>query len=308
MTMRTQHVSTSQSRRCTGLFASGATLLSLLTTFLSATLASTVSSYQVAQDQDSTTPNVESLDAGEQNSSCYEVKMVVVRSSGNAMALNSSSSLNSDGANTLANVMPTVLDEQIFFNTYRELVDFCANLTVEEAANISFCPGKLPKIFYFTDNNAVSVITYSCLLVIAACGNLTVFITLFRNRGHKSRINMFIMHLAIADLIVTFIILPLEIAWHSTVSWWAGDFACRGLMFFRAMGFYLSSCIVVSISLDRYLAIMRPFSIAAADTRAKLMLVVSWGLSIVASIPQVGSSSYFSLFSYMNQASVSFSA
>ncbi|CAL1527362.1 unnamed protein product, partial [Lymnaea stagnalis] len=154
-------------------------------------------------------------------------------------------------------------------------------------ANFTECLPPLPKALYFGDDNAVSVAAYSCLFIIAACGNLTVFITLFRNRSSKSRINLFIMHLAIADLIVTFVMLPLEIAWHSTVAWKAGDVACRLLMFFRALGFYLSSCILVSISLDRYFAIMRPLSITDADTRAKMMLVVSWLLAVVASIPQV---------------------
>ena len=284
--MRTQHTSIWQSRKCRGIFASGATLLSLLTTFLSATLASSVSRTQEPHNQDSTTPTSDSVDAVEQNSSCYEVKMVVARSSDAASSFNSSLDTNSGELwkNVVASEVPP---PKLTFDSFSDLLAFCANLTVQEAANVSICHASAQKTFYFTDDNAVSVITYSCLFVVAACGNLTVFITLFRNRGHKSRINMFIMHLAIADLIVTFIILPLEIAWHSTVSWWAGDLACRGLMFFRAMGFYLSSCIVVSISLDRYLAIMRPFSIAAADTRARLMLVVSWGLSMVASIPQV---------------------
>ncbi|XP_025077149.1 gonadotropin-releasing hormone II receptor-like isoform X2 [Pomacea canaliculata] len=144
----------------------------------------------------------------------------------------------------------------------------------------------LPKELYFNDDSAVSVIAYSCLFLVAACGNLTVFITLFRNRNVKSRVNMFIMHLAIADLLVTFMMMPLEIAWHATVVWLAGDAACRLMMFFRAFGFYLSSCILVTISLDRYFAIMHPLSINDATRRGKIMLACSWILSFISSIPQ----------------------
>nr|KAG5708603.1 hypothetical protein BaRGS_033024 [Batillaria attramentaria] len=145
----------------------------------------------------------------------------------------------------------------------------------------------LPKELYFTDDSAVSVIAYACLFIVAACGNLTVFITLFRNRSMKSRVNLFIMHLAIADLIVTFMMLPLEIAWHATVAWLAGDAMCRLMMFFRAFGFYLSSCILVTISMDRYFAITHPLSINDATKRGKIMLVMSWAFSVVSSIPQV---------------------
>ncbi|XP_076465191.1 adipokinetic hormone/corazonin-related peptide receptor variant I-like isoform X2 [Babylonia areolata] len=144
----------------------------------------------------------------------------------------------------------------------------------------------LPKELYFTDDSVVSVIAYACLFLVAACGNLTVFITLFRNRGVKSRVNLFIMHLAIADLLVTFMMLPLEIAWHATVAWLAGDAMCRLMMFFRAFGFYLSSCILVTISLDRYFAIMHPLSISDATRRGKVMLIFSWAFSIISSIPQ----------------------
>ncbi|CAG5130602.1 unnamed protein product [Candidula unifasciata] len=168
-------------------------------------------------------------------------------------------------------------------------LDFCINLTLTQIHdNFTECLPPLPKHLYFTDDNIVSVAAYSCMFIVAACGNLTVFITLFRNRRVKSRINMFIMHLAISDLIVTFVMLPLEIAWNSTVAWLAGDVACRLLTFFRAVGFYLSSFILVSISLDRYFAIMRPLSITDADLRAKVMLLISWLLSIVASVPQDG--------------------
>ena len=145
----------------------------------------------------------------------------------------------------------------------------------------------VPLEISFSSNNLVSVIAYSCLFVIAAVGNLTVFITLFRTRRRKSRVNCFIMHLATADLIVTFIMLPLETVWHIVVAWRAGDFACRLLMFCRAFGFYLSSFILVAISLDRYFSIVHPLSIHDADKRGKLFLIFSWVLSVSSSLPQV---------------------
>ena len=45
--------------------------------------------------------------------------------------------------------------------------------------------------------------------------------------------------------------MPLEIAWAITVSWWAGDLLCRLCSFFRIFGLFLSSNIVVCISVDR---------------------------------------------------------
>ncbi len=153
---------------------------------------------------------------------------------------------------------------------------------------------ELPREMRFNDDSLMSVIVYCILFLIAAVGNLTVFITLFRNRHRKSRVNLFIMHLALADLIVTFIMLPIETIWQITVTWNAGDVACRMLMFFRAFGLYLSSFILVTISLDRYFAILHPLSMNDADKRSKLMLTLAWLFSGVASLPQVG---YFNISS-----------
>lgn len=103
----------------------------------------------------------------------------------------------------------------------------------------------------FDEDNLVAVIGFSIIFFVSAVSNLTVFITLFRNRHRKSRVNLFIMHLAIADLMVTFINIPLEIFWAITVSWKSGDIGCRFFMFWRALGIYLSSFILVCISMDR---------------------------------------------------------
>ena len=145
----------------------------------------------------------------------------------------------------------------------------------------------LPKEIVFNDENLMAVVAYSVVFVIAACGNLTVFITLFRNRHLKSRVNLFILHLSMADLIVAFIMLPMEIIWHATVAWKGGDLTCRILMFFRTFGLYLSSFILVTISLDRYFAIIHPLSLNDANKRGRIMLLFSWIFSFVASIPQV---------------------
>ena len=145
----------------------------------------------------------------------------------------------------------------------------------------------LPNEMVFGEQHIITVALYSCFFLIAATGNLTVFITLFRNRGNKTRVNIFIMHLSIADLFVTFIMMPLEIGWNITVDWRAGDYGCRILMFFRAFGLYLSSFVLVVISLDRYFAILHPLSLNDADKRGQIMLTFAWLFSTIASIPQV---------------------
>ncbi|XP_071168003.1 adipokinetic hormone/corazonin-related peptide receptor variant I-like isoform X4 [Mytilus edulis] len=180
--------------------------------------------------------------------------------------------------------MPVKPTEKVSF--YEILLN-SSNLTSTSFGNASkLASGDLPTDLTFNDENLMAVVAYSVLFVIAASGNLTVFITLFRNRHLKSRVNLFILHLSLADLIVAFIMVPMEIIWHATVAWKGGDLACRILMFFRTFGLYLSSFILVTISLDRYFAILHPLSLNDANKRGKIMLLLSWIFSFVASIPQ----------------------
>lgn len=52
---------------------------------------------------------------------------------------------------------------------------------------------------------------YSALLAIGAVGNVAVFTSLVRSRRRKSRVNLLMTHLVIADMMVTFIVIPLEV-------------------------------------------------------------------------------------------------
>lgn len=65
---------------------------------------------------------------------------------------------------------------------------------------------------YVFEPNITVIVTYMLLFLIAAIGNLTVFISLFRSRHRRSRISLMIRHLAIADLIVTFVMIPIEVS------------------------------------------------------------------------------------------------
>ncbi|XP_066946291.1 gonadotropin-releasing hormone receptor-like isoform X2 [Macrobrachium rosenbergii] len=144
----------------------------------------------------------------------------------------------------------------------------------------------LPPHLRFDERSINDIAAYSVLFVIAAIGNLTVFITLFRNRHRKSRVNLMIMHLAAADLMVTMINFPIEVGWRITVQWLAGNLACKLLNFLRAFGLYLSSLVLVCISLDRYFAIVHPLKVNDAQRRGKMMLSFAWSIAAVCSIPQ----------------------
>lgn len=115
--------------------------------------------------------------------------------------------------------------------------------------------------------------------------------------------------------------MPIEIGWAATVQWRAGDFSCRILAFFRTFGLFLSSFVLVCISIDRYAsmdciidtgwhmllysiafhtrfgAILQPMKLDYWKRRGRFMLAIAWACSVICSLPQVGNMVYlFILF------------
>ena len=138
-----------------------------------------------------------------------------------------------------------------------------------------------------THINMTNLIAYSVLFPLAAVGNLLVLVALFRSRHRKSRVNLMILHLSLADMIVTFIFLPMEIIWQVTIQWPFGRIGCKLYKFFSAFGFYMSSMVLVCISLDRYFAVLHPLKVNDAQRRGKIMLFFAWIISAFISLPQV---------------------
>lgn len=101
-------------------------------------------------------------------------------------------------------------DYYMLSNWTNELQENNINVTFIEQLQES--NDSYPSDLRFNENSLTVVIVYSVLFLIAAVGNSTVFFSLFRSRHRKSRISLMIRHLAIADLVVTFIMIPLEVS------------------------------------------------------------------------------------------------
>lgn len=65
---------------------------------------------------------------------------------------------------------------------------------------------ELPLDMRFNHGHMVSITVYSVLMVISATGNITVLSQLVKRRraGRASRLDVLLMHLAVADLMVSF--------------------------------------------------------------------------------------------------------
>ena len=130
--------------------------------------------------------------------------------------------------------------------------------------------------------------TLTCLWVLFALiviGNGTVLVALTLSKGRKSRMNFFIKNLALADLLVGLVSLLTDIVWKTTISWNAGWFMCKLIRYLQTVVTYASTYVLVALSIDRYDAITHPMNFSGSWTRARVLVIVAWGLSFVFSIP-----------------------
>ncbi|XP_035446854.1 adipokinetic hormone/corazonin-related peptide receptor variant I [Spodoptera frugiperda] len=135
------------------------------------------------------------------------------------------------------------------------------------------------------DQGPVLVI-YGILLAVGGVGNVAVLVSLARSRRRKSRVDLMMTHLALADVCVTCGVIPLEIGWKYTNAWLVGNLMCKLLLVLRAFGLYLSSNVLVCISVDRFFAVIYPLRLPVARRRSKQMLLCAWAFALACSLPQ----------------------
>ncbi|XP_037682083.1 gonadotropin-releasing hormone II receptor [Choloepus didactylus] len=125
------------------------------------------------------------------------------------------------------------------------------------------------------------------LFISSAGGNLAVLWCVTRPQPSQLRpspVRRLFAHLAAADLLVTFVVMPLDATWNITVQWLAGDIACRMLMFLKLMAMYAAAFLPVVIGLDRQAAVLHPLGPRPGGRK---LLGAAWGLSFLLALPQL---------------------
>ncbi|XP_051876634.1 gonadotropin-releasing hormone II receptor-like [Pristis pectinata] len=140
----------------------------------------------------------------------------------------------------------------------------------------------------FSTASKVRVVITLAIILISSYLNLSVLWGALRRKGNgRSHIRTLIVNLSCADLMVTFIVMPLDASWNITVQWLAGSPACKLLMFLKLFSMYSCAFVTVVISLDRYCAILRPLGISRANERNRILLIGAWLMSGALATPQL---------------------
>ncbi|KPJ11677.1 Cardioacceleratory peptide receptor [Papilio machaon] len=142
------------------------------------------------------------------------------------------------------------------------------------------------------------------LFVLIVLLNSSVIAALLCTNARKSRMNFFIMQLAVAvkspssahyssltgseptlNLFVGLIYVFVDIIQKITITWYAGEFMCKIVKFLQAVVMYASTYVLVALSIDRCDAITNPMNFSGSWNRARGLIVSAWLISIIFSIP-----------------------
>ena len=131
-------------------------------------------------------------------------------------------------------------------------------------------------------------VTYLLIFVVGAVGNALTCVVILRHRAMRTPTNYYLFSLAVSDLLVLLLGLPLELyeMWRNyPFLLGAGGCYFRTLLFETVC---LASVLnVTALSIERYVAVVHPLQARSVVTHAHVRRVLGaiWGLALLCSLP-----------------------
>ncbi|KAM9445038.1 chemokine XC receptor 1-like [Clarias gariepinus] len=124
---------------------------------------------------------------------------------------------------------------------------------------------------------------FGIVVLLSLVGNSLVLAILALYENLKSLTNIFILNLALSDLLFT-VGLPFW-AYYHIWGWTLGEPACQAINFLFYAGFYSSIVFLVMMTVQRYMAVVHPLSDWERGQGFALIPVFAWVVSIAAALP-----------------------
>ncbi|CAO1435415.1 unnamed protein product [Diamesa serratosioi] len=133
----------------------------------------------------------------------------------------------------------------------------------------------------------ILIILYSALIILGASGNTLVVLAIIRNKQMRTARNMFIVNLAISDLLLCLVTMPLTLIEILTKYYPFGTSVvlCKLIGTLQGTSIFVSTISITAIALDRYQVILYPTSDNIKVMGAFLILTGIWILAIMCAAP-----------------------
>ncbi|WKY00564.1 hypothetical protein Q1695_014973 [Nippostrongylus brasiliensis] len=150
-----------------------------------------------------------------------------------------------------------------------------ANLTIEETCR-----------FRGTTENYVLIFTFITIFLLSVIGNALVIVVIMQQRAMRSITNIYLMNLAITDLMLSVVCMPPTLLSMVTNCWIFGNILCKVFAYLQPMVVTASAYTLAVIAFERYYAICRPLHSRIWQTRshAYAMIMLVWIVALAANV------------------------
>ena len=160
------------------------------------------------------------------------------------------------------------------------------------------CQGATEEVFYNITSSGIrfavpaweaiaTILTLGLIIILTVIGNILVILSVFTHKPLRIVQNFFIVSLAVADLTVAILVMPLNVAYSILGRWVFGIHICKMWLTSDVMCCTASILNLCAIALDRFWAITDPINYAQKRTLKRVLLMIGgvWVLSLIISSP-----------------------
>lgn len=139
---------------------------------------------------------------------------------------------------------------------------------------------------------------YALVVAVSLFGNGLVVYVVARHRHLRSVTHTFLANVALSDLLMTCLNVPLSVARVLLDHWPFGEALCRLVPFVQTLSVYVSSLTMAAIAVDRYRAILTPLKPRLRPPHGLAVLLAVWLLAALAALPYALYSQVVTVFTY----------
>ncbi|XP_062307199.1 neuropeptide FF receptor 2a [Osmerus eperlanus] len=161
-----------------------------------------------------------------------------------------------------------VYDNRTFTDTFKEHLIPKSNITYVG--------------FYLHQPSIAAIFIVSYLLIFLVCmvGNGVVCFLVLRSKNMRTVTNLFILNLAVSDLLVGIFCMPTTLLDNIITGWPFGSLVCKMSGMVQGISVSASVFTLVAIAVDRFRCIVYPFKQKLALSTATVIIVIIWVLAV----------------------------
>ncbi|XP_048798283.1 cholecystokinin receptor type A [Lagopus muta] len=133
----------------------------------------------------------------------------------------------------------------------------------------------------------IRILLYCLIFLLSVLGNVLVITVLIRNKQMRTVTNIFLLSLAVSDLMLCLFCMPFTLIPNLLKDFIFGSTVCKTATYFMGISVSVSTFNLVAISLERYSAICKPLQSRVWQTKSHALKVIAatWCVSFTIMSP-----------------------